>query len=101
VDKVRKIAIPKRMSRGKNKELGRGKMYKPTEKFWMRVLNLPPFEAEITSRFKTANRSTVTLTSLDNMITVTHHGNFSRYESPIRAVAIKALSAIGSRIMPN
>ena len=49
----------------------------------------------------TQKRSSVTPTSRTRITTVTHQGSSSRIDSPISAVPVSALSAIGSASLPN
>jgi hypothetical protein len=64
-------------------------------------LALPPRLAAITPCRMTQKRSRVTPTSRTRITTVTHHGSSSSTDSPMRAVPVRALSAIGSASLPN
>ena len=68
---------------------------------WTTVLSLPPRLLAITPSRITQKRSRVTPTSRTRIATVTHQGSSPRIDSPISAVPVRALSAIGSASLPN
>ena len=70
-------------------------------RYWATVFILPPRLAAMTPCRITHTRSRVTASSRTRITTVTHHGSSSRIDSPIRAVPVSALSAIGSASLPN
>ena len=65
------------------------------------VLTLPPRLAGMTPCRITKNRSSVTPISRTSTTTVTHQASSPSSDSPTSAAPIRALSAIGSAILPK
>ena len=65
------------------------------------VLSLPPFEAGSTTLRTMSSRSTVIPNSRTRMTIGIHHGSAPMRARPMRAAAMRDLSAIGSAILPK
>jgi len=66
------------------------------------VFSFPPEDAGITAPRRTmTNRSSVTPNSRTMITIVTHHGTVPSIERSTSAVIVRALSAMGSAILPK
>src|SRR5215470_10230863 len=80
---------------------GPGSMYSAIAITCSKVLILPPRLAAMTPREMTQKRRPVTASSRNRITPVTHHGSSPRADSTTSADPVRALSAIGSAILPK
>src|SRR5215471_6955146 len=80
---------------------GPGSMYSAIATTCSMVLILPPRLAAMTPREMTQKRRPVTASSRNRITAVTHQGSSPRADSTTSADPVRALSAIGSAILPK